>query len=64
MLTLMNLPMKISLGVGSVALKPLNQNQQYQKQLEMCLGYVFRFRCMAKVRNRVIMSLIKALQLF
>jgi len=56
--------MKISLGVGSVALKPLNQNQQYQKQLEMCLGYVFRFRCMAKVRNRVIMSLIKALQLF
>lgn len=53
--------MKIYPHVGSVALQPLNQNQQYQKQLEICSGYVFHLLCVAKVRNSVIMSLIKAL---
>lgn len=53
--------MKIYLGGGSVASKPLNQNQRYQKQLEICFGYVFHFLCLAKVRNSVIISLIKAL---
>lgn len=28
------------LGGESVALKPLNENQQYKKQVEICSGYV------------------------
>lgn len=59
-LTLKNLmPMKIYLGGGSAALKPLNQNQQYKKQLEICYCYVFHFLYMARVRNSIILRLIK-----
>lgn len=53
--------MKIYPGGGSVALKPLTQNQQYKKQLEICFWYVLHFLCMVKMRNSVIISLIKAL---
>lgn len=56
----MNLPMKIYPGGGSAALKPLTQNQQYKKQLEICFGMCFIFFVWSKWET-VIISLIKAL---